>query len=249
MPRVSLGAEQEPALAPRSNRLPRGVRALYAGSLAAVSALIPVNNTNPLMELMVGEHVVTAAEERLSVIASDVSRAQGGPRQVRVLCVDDEQVVTAFEHAKQSNVYGWVSHDVAPDNVYMRKSLCDGVNDVIDGRPLGGAMAVGVSTLSHEVRHLVDSDAGEAETECISQQKVFEVATTAGADPAKAQAIADIALGFYHELSPAYVTAECHAGGEYDLGSDGSGVFPFVYQAGAYVPNETRSASAARMAP
>jgi hypothetical protein len=74
-----------------------------------------------------------------------------------------------------------------------------------------------VSTLSHEIQHIVNS-AGEAETECAAVQHNSEVALALGATQAYARVLAD---RYWERLYPpdadGYASDECRPGGTLDL--------------------------------
>jgi hypothetical protein len=81
-------------------------------------------------------------------------------------------------------------------------------------------LALSVSTLSHEIQHVV-SPAGEAETECAAVQYNAEVAEELGAPPAYARELADRYWErFYPPGDEQYRSAECRPGGALDLGPE-----------------------------
>jgi hypothetical protein len=90
-----------------------------------------------------------------------------------------------------------------------------------EGRqPRGGDrddLAYAVTTLSHEIQHLV-SPAGEAATECAGMQHAAEVAERLGATRAYAESLAARYWErFYPPPHEAYRSGECRPGGALDL--------------------------------
>jgi hypothetical protein len=74
-----------------------------------------------------------------------------------------------------------------------------------------------VKVLAHEVWHL-RADADEAVTECHSLQTTAQAAQLLGADPSRAEAVAQYAWRFIYPNMPSdYRTTECSDGGPLDL--------------------------------
>ena len=89
-------------------------------------------------------------------------------------------------------------------------------------RPTSGLpfvkMAASVALLAHEAGHLFESETNEAKTECYAVQRVRELATILGADPAYADKLATTYWEDIYRLNPPdYKTPLCHNGGPFDL--------------------------------
>jgi hypothetical protein len=181
------------------------------------------------------------AVEPLPVKGGDVSSSRIEPRFGRAL----NKLVYKSANAAQLEVRCWSKEDwpkvkyeyggyagnvdfagFAYDQfrVSIAPEYCASLVDLVyrHERPTSGLpfvkMAASVALLAHEAGHLFESETNEAKTECYAVQRVREMATILGADPAYADKLATTYWKDIYRLNPpSYKTPLCYDGGPLDL--------------------------------
>ncbi|HUV48854.1 MAG TPA: hypothetical protein VMX11_07720 [Actinomycetes bacterium] len=154
-------------------------------------------------------------EAEFSAIATEIAG-----RDVRVEC---QRFTGALLDPTAEAGYVQFNADGSPtDTGRLERDACRDLRKYLHGDKTSPTLqhVIAVQVLAHESFHLAGIRS-EAETECAAIQRIDDVASTLGATPSQARALAE---RYYDEVYPrmptAYRSSECKDKGELDASSD-----------------------------
>ena len=167
----------------------------------------------PLLLIVMVQQDQRRNEHRLASVASEIAG-----RDVKVHCPG--LLARLADVSAHAGTVFFDEHGRPADFTDLDEETCSELDRFAEGKANSGEdskVARALHVLAHESSHLAGIR-DEAAADCYGLQRTAFVAESLGADPAKAQRLAHLALAERAITAPAdYRSSECHDGGALDL--------------------------------